>query len=311
MKRFLYLVFLLSTSLIVLIGCDQDTKPKSEGPILAEINDGVVTQGDFLKEIERVPEWARNQFQSEEGKKKFLDELVKRELIYQHAIKMKINNDSDYLTKVEDFKKMTLVSIVLKKEVEEKAKLNAGEIKAFFDQNEDKFTVGTKIRASHILVGTEEEANDILDKLNKGEKFEKLAELSKDTGSAQKGGDLGYFGRGQMVPEFEQAAVSLKPGELSKPVKTRFGYHVIKLVDIQKGEPANFDQAKESIGKQLLGEKRKKAFESFVDKLKVDTKVTTHETEIAAITLPWEQSAEPEQTEAPTPAPVPAEAEQK
>ncbi len=299
MKRLLYLIFLLSTAFIVLIGCDKEQTPKSEGPVLAEIDGGVVTEGDFLKEIERVPEWARNQFQDEEGKKKFLDELVKRELIYQHAIQMKLDNDSDYLSKVEDFKKMTLVSIVLKKEVEEKAALSDAEVKAFFDQNADKFTVGTKIRASHILVGTEQEAVDILDRLNKGEKFEKLAELSKDTGSAQKGGDLGYFARGQMVPEFEQAAASLKPGEVSKPVKTRFGFHVIKLVDIQKGEAANFEQSKESISKQLLGEKRKKVFETFVDKLKADIKITTHEDKIAAIALPWDQAAEPLQAEEP------------
>ncbi len=299
MKRLLFLIFLLSTALIVFIGCDQAKQPKSEGPILAEIDGGVVTQDDFLKEIERVPEWARNQFQDDEGKKKFLDELVKRELIYQHALQMKLDNDSDYLDKVEDFKKMTLVSIVLKKEVEEKAALDETEVKAFFDQNSDKFTVGTKIRASHILVGTEQEADDILDRLKKGEKFEKLAEMSKDTGSAQKGGDLGYFARGQMVPEFEQAAASLKPGEVSKPVKTRFGYHVIKLVDIQKGEAANYEQSKESIGKQLLGEKRKKVFETFVEKLKKDIKITTHETEIAAIKLPWDTAAEPQQAEEP------------
>lgn len=300
MKRFLHLIFLLSAAIIVLIGCDQAEQPKSKkGPVLAEINGGTITQDDFLKEIERVPEWARKQFQNEEGKKKFLDELIKKELIYLHALKMKLDNDSYYLSKVEDFKKMTLVSIVLKKEVEEKAALSDAEVKTFFDQNEDKFTVGTKIRASHILVGTEQEAVDILERLNKGEKFEKLAELSKDTGSAQKGGDLGYFGRGQMVPEFEQAALSLKPGEVSKPVKTRFGYHVIKLIDIQKGEPANFEQSMESIKKQLLGEKRKSVFDSFVKKLKADINITIHENEIGAISLPWEQAGEEPKAEEP------------
>jgi len=302
MKRLLLFALLLSSSLIIFAGCDKATSPKSEGPVLAEVNGSAVTQGDFLKEIERVPEWAREQFKDDEGKKKFLDELVKRELIYQHALKMKLDNDEDYRSKVDDFKKMTLVSIVLKKEVEEKATVDDAEVKVFFDQNADKFTIGTKIKASHILVGTEEEANDISDRLKKGEKFAKLAELSKDTGSAKKGGDLGYFGRGQMVPEFEQAALSLKPGEVSKPVKTRFGYHIIKLVDIQKGEPADFEQSKESIQRQLLGEKRKRVFDSFVDKLKTDIKITTHENEISAIALPWEQTAAPAPAEEPQPA---------
>ena len=297
MKKFILFAFLLTASLTLLTGCDQSQKPASEGPVLAEVNKGVVTQGDFLKEIGRVPDWARDQFKDDEGKKKFLDELVKRELIYQHALDMKLDNDKEYITKVEDFKKMTLVSIVLKKEVEDMAIIDDTEAKAFFDSNADKFTVGTKIKASHILVETEKEANDIIEKLNTGSKFADLAKkLSKDTGSAAKGGDLGYFGRGQMVPEFERAAISLKPGEVSKPVKTRFGYHVIKLIDIKKGEPANFEQSKESIKRQLMGEKRKKIFETFVDKLKETYKVTTHDETLKDIVLPWESPKETEQT---------------
>jgi len=308
MKRPLYFILLLLIPLALLSGCSQDTKPKSEGPVIAEVDGSPIAEGDFIKEISRVPEWAREQFKDDEGKKKFIDELIKRELIYQYAQKMKLNNDADYLSKVEEFKKMTLVSMVLKKEVEEKSNVDDSEVRAFFDQNADKFTIGTKIKASHILVGTEEEAKDIEDRLSKGEKFGTLAkELSKDTGSAPKGGDLGYFGRGQMVPEFEQAALSLKPGEVSAPVKTRFGYHVIMLVDIQKGDPANFEQSKDSIKKQMLGEKRKKVFDSFVDKLKSDAKVSTNDETIAALTLPWEQAA-PAPAEA---APVTEATEQK
>ncbi len=300
MNKILYFIVLLFIPLALLSGCSQDTAPKSEGPVIAEVDGNPITEGDFLKEIGRVPEWAREQFKDDEGKKKFIEELIKRELIYQHAQKMKLDNDADYLSKVEEFKKMTLVSIVLKKEVEEKSEMNDAEVKAFFDQNAEKFTIGTKIKASHILVGTEEEAKSVSARLNKGDKFEKLAkELSKDTGSAPKGGDLGYFGRGQMVPEFEQAALSLKPGEVSAPVKTRFGYHVIKLADIKKGDPANFEQSKDSIKKQLLGEKRKRIFEAFVDKLKAGSKVITKDDTIAGLTLPWEQAAPAEAQPAP------------
>ncbi len=295
MKKLMYFILMLLIPLALLSGCSSETKEtKSEGPVIAEVEGSAITSEDFLKEIGRVPEWAREQFKDDAGKKKFIDELVKRELIYQHAQKMKLDNDADYLSKVKEFKKMTLVSIVLKKEVEEKSAMDESEVRAFFDQNADKFTVGTKIKASHILVGTEDEAKDVVAKLDKGEKFEELAKtLSKDTGSAPKGGDLGYFGRGQMVPEFEQAALSLKPGEVSKPVKTRFGFHVIKLADVKKGEPADYDQSKESISRQLLGEKRKKIFEAFVGKLKADAKVTLNDDTIGELTLPWEETAPP------------------
>ena len=102
-------------------------------------------------------------------------------------------------------------------------------------------------------VETEEKAKTLIDKISSGEKFAKLAkENSKDKGSAEKGGDLGYFGRGKMVPEFERATLGLKVGELSSPVKTRFGFHVIKLTAIKEGDPANFEQA--AVKTRLLAE---------------------------------------------------------
>jgi peptidyl-prolyl cis-trans isomerase C len=304
MKRPLYLILFLASISLFFFGCDQIkqfTGSDSDSPVIAKIDSARITQDDFVKEISRVPEWARSQFKDKEGKKKFLEELIKRELIYLEAKKMNLDKNKEYMDKVEEFEKMTLVSLILKKEVEEKSAIDDAEVKTFFDQNADKFTIGTKIRASHILVKTEKEAKDLLSKIKEGKNFAELAKaLSQDPGSAQKGGDLGYFERGRMVPEFEQAALSLKPGEISNPVKTRFGYHVIKLVDVKKGEPANFEQSVESIRRQLISEKRKNLFDAYIEKLQGQTEITRNEAEIAAITLPWEKAGTPapEQTPA-------------
>ena len=91
--------------------------------------------------------------------------------------------------------------------------------------------MATHIRAFHILVKTEEEIKEIQDEINKGASFEKMAQLKSICPSGKKGGDLGWFGRGQMVREFEKAAFDLEKGEISQPVKTEFGWHLIKLVD--------------------------------------------------------------------------------
>ncbi len=89
--------------------------------------------------------------------------------------------------------------------------------------------MGNKIKCSHILVQKQSHAIAILDKIKKGEKFGKLArELSIDTGSAKRDGNLGFFGRGKMVKEFETAAFNLQMGQISEPIKTQYGYHVIK-----------------------------------------------------------------------------------
>ncbi len=89
--------------------------------------------------------------------------------------------------------------------------------------------MGNKIKCSHILVQKQSDAITILDRIKKGEKFGKLArELSSDTGSAKRDGNLGFFGRGKMVKEFETAAFNLQIGQISEPIKTQYGYHIIK-----------------------------------------------------------------------------------
>ena len=291
MKRFFYSVILLLFTAALFTGC---LEGKSDSPVIAKVNKDKLTQEDFLAEIGRVPEWARGQFEGQEGKEKFLDELIKRELIHQDAVQMKLDKDKDYISKVKEFEKMTLVSLVLQKEIEEKANVSDEEVKAFFKENEAKFRIGTEIRASHILVETEDQAKNIITRINKGETFEKMAKAySKDTGSAERGGDLGFFGRGKMVPEFEQAAMSLKVGGLSGPVKTRFGFHVIKLAAIKEGAPANFDQSKDSIHKQLISTKRKQLFDSYIEKLQSSGKIEKDQKVLMSTTLPWEKAAAP------------------
>ncbi len=90
-----------------------------------------------------------------------------------------------------------------------------------------------KVRASHILVKTEVDANSLLFDVKNGKSFEEAAKEKSICPSGKRGGDLGWFGRGQMVKEFENAAFALKKGEISRPVKTQFGWHIIKLVDVQ------------------------------------------------------------------------------
>ncbi len=91
--------------------------------------------------------------------------------------------------------------------------------------------MASEVKANHILVKTEQEANDLLNKMNAGDSFEVLAKAYSQCPSGKKGGDLGFFGRGRMAKEFENAAFNLEVGQVSKPVKTQFGYHLIKVTD--------------------------------------------------------------------------------
>ena len=116
------------------------------------------------------------------------------------------------------------------------------------------------MRARHILVETEEEAEQALDRLRAGEVFTDVArEVSQDPGSAQHGGDLGWFGRGQMVPSFEDAAFALQPGELSEPISSTFGYHIIQVEErdpARELSPETLSQREAAASQQWLAEQR-------------------------------------------------------
>lgn len=140
---------------------------------------------------------------------------------------------------------------------------------------EDRRTIepGERIHASHIVTKTYEEAQEILERLKKGEKFEKLAKEKSIGPSAENGGDLGYFKRGDMVSEFENVAFNLKIGELSDIVQTDYGYHIIKVVGREALSPVEVSAVKENIKNKLLRDKMEKAYFDWIDKLKKEANI--------------------------------------
>jgi peptidyl-prolyl cis-trans isomerase C len=268
------LVFILTIPLLfAFIACAKKEEQK-QGPYLAMVGNTKITQADLEREIKNLPEFAQKLFEGGEGKERFLNELVKKELLYQEALKKGMDKDPEYQKKVEDFKKLTLIGQLLEKEIESKAKVTEPDAKAYYEKHKAELASVSQIKASHILVKTEAEAKKISETLKKGADFAELAKKNSiDPGSAKNGGDLGYFSPGQMVPEFEQAAAKLKPGEISEPVKTKFGYHIIKVTDKKMGKPVDFEKVKNAIMQRLSAEKQKEVFDGYVEGLKKSYKV--------------------------------------
>lgn len=156
----------------------------------------------------------------------------------------------------EDIKEDIEVNIQIEKLLEPQIEITDEEMQTYFDENKDSFAQTKQVKASHILVEDEETAKEVKEKLDNGDDFAELAkEYSTDPGSAESGGDLGFFGEGSMVAEFEEAAFSMKVDEISDPVKTEHGYHIIKVTDIKEAAEANFEKSKEEIKGILLDEK--------------------------------------------------------
>ena len=280
MKRVAVVCFLA----LALVSCSKK-QAEQKGPYLAKIDNTAITQADFDREFRSLPDYAQQMFSNASGRERFLNEIVNKELLYKEALKKGLDKGPDFTKKVEEFKKLTLVSEVFDKEIMAKAKVSDQDVKDYYEKNRDDFVVAREIRASHILVKTEEEAQKVLERLKKGEKFDVVAKaVSIDTASARNGGDLGFFTKGQMVPEFEQAAAMLKVGQTtSAPVKTQFGFHIIKVTDKKTGAPVEFEKVRDMISQKLSGEKQKAAFDIYLSDLKKSYKVEINKEALSAL----------------------------
>ncbi|AGE76773.1 TPA: peptidylprolyl isomerase PrsA [Bacillus thuringiensis] len=243
---------LAATSVIALSACGTSSSDK-----IVTSKAGDITKEEFYEQMKN----------SQTGKQTLNNMVMEKVLIKNYKVedkdvdkkfdemKKQYGDQFDTLMKQQGIKEETIKNSVRAQLAQEKAveqSITDKDLKAKFEDYKKE------IKASHILVKDEETAKKVKDELAQGKSFEELAkQYSEDTGSKEKGGDLGFFGPGKMVKEFEEAAQKLKKGEVSEPVKTQFGYHIIKVTD--NHADATFDKAKADIKKALVQEKTQDA----------------------------------------------------
>jgi len=193
--------------------------------------------------------------------------IASEHIISKEAEKSDIKNTPEVKEKIAAAEKQIIIEAYLK--VKTKELVSDDKLKAAYDARVK--SSGEEVHARHILVKTEEEAKEIEKKLKKGAKFEDIAkEKSQDKSSGAEGGDLGWFTADKMVPEFSKAAFALEAGKISEPVKSDFGWHIIKVEERRKSTPPSFEQLKP----ELMQELGNKAVAEYVNGIMKNVKVT-------------------------------------
>lgn len=261
----------------LVIGLAAPLAAQAQDKVLAKVDGQAITEKDvaaasasLAQQLAQMPEEGR--------KRAVLDRLIDMRIIAAGAAKAGLDQSDAFKARMEQVRTQLLVNEFVKSKVE--TAITEDAIKARYDKDAKSFDPPEELHARHILVKEEAEAKQIIADLAKGGDFAKIAaEKSQDPGSGAQGGDLGFFGPGEMVPEFENAAKALKAGEVTKePVKSQFGWHVIKLEEKRKQPIPPLDEVREQVKQALVGE----TFTKMLDDMKKASKIEIDEAAVKA-----------------------------
>jgi len=225
-----------------------------ENKVLAIVDGREVKESDLQSLMQNLGQNAA-QFAGEEGKKHLINEIVAQELLYSDALANKKDTDEAFLSVLEQMKKSLLIQYAANN-LMASVTADDAEVKAFFDNNPDAFKPQPTANAKHILVEDKETAEKALEEIKGGLSFADAAKKYSSCPSKENGGELGEFARGQMVPEFEDVAFNMKAGEISEPIQTQFGYHIIELISVSDSKDVDFEEVKDQVKAQCITAKQ-------------------------------------------------------
>jgi len=260
----------LICSLILTLGLGTILPARAaDDPVVAVVGNEKITLSQFQQEIANLPPNLRQMAGNQKVKKEFLDQLATTRLLYQEGVDQGLLKDPKVQKQIQDTTRKIVLGTLLQKEIEGRIKPpTEKQMKQYYQQHINEFRQEKQVRASHILVKEKATADKLEAQLQKGADFATLAKENSTCPSSSQGGDLGFFTRKRMVKEFSDAAFALKPGQISQPVKTKFGYHIIKVTEVKEASAKPFAEVKTAIRNKLAQEEKGRIFEEYVNSLK-------------------------------------------
>ncbi|HCX65292.1 MAG TPA: peptidylprolyl isomerase [Eubacteriaceae bacterium] len=235
---------------------------------LATVNGKEITESDIDGLLQSLPPEQAQQYNTPQGKQGVLEELIAHELFYLDALDKKLNEEDQFKKELEVAREKLLKSYAISTHLRQ-ADVTEEEMKQYYDENKENFVEPAQYNAKHILVDTKEEHDKIMDSLNEQTfSFDALAKAHSKCPSKDKGGDLGQFAKGQMVPEFDEAIENMELNEIKGNVKTQYGYHIILLKDRKPEREIPYEEIKPRIQQFILGNKQNELFTNKIAELK-------------------------------------------
>ena len=236
--------------------------------VIAKVGNKEFTNEDFQRFLSSLdPNIVRHFMNEENGFETILKEMLNQELMLHYAEDENLEDDEEFQRVFQTTKENLLKNYAYQKIITSAPEPTEEEIKEYFEAHK-KDLEKTFVNASHILVEDQKTAEDIKAKIDNGENFEELAKEYSTCPSKDKGGNLGDFCQGQMVPEFDEVVFKMEEGEVAGPVQTQFGFHVIKLNKINATQNPDLDTARENIIVELKRVKQLNAYQTKVEELK-------------------------------------------
>jgi peptidyl-prolyl cis-trans isomerase C len=252
--------------LLPLVGC---TPPQAEERVVAFVNGKPITQTELDHEWADLPDATKARYEKEGGRQVFLKELVDHEMLLQEARRQGLDQDDALRDRVRRYKEKLLIDELLKDRMKTTVELTKEELDRYYEQHASELLTPLKVRVAQMLLPNYPAAKDLETQVNRGGDFGKFAQrYSIDYKTKAKGGDLGPYRKGLVIPEVDDAIRTLKPGMISAPIKTEAGYYLVMITALEP-EIIQADLAKrERLRQELLYLKRKQYFDSVIAEIK-------------------------------------------
>ena len=283
MNRGLFRLGYLGVVVFLVCGCalGPGKGPGSGSTVVATVNNRAITLEQLNAGLRSLPRNSSIDPNTSLGRRSVLDTMINQELLLQEAKKAAIPERKDIKEAIKAQSDQLVLNQLIYEKFGRRLDVTDEETEAYYGGNKESFVMPERRHVRHILVDREEMAEKVKKELSEGADFEELVEEYAVEEGKKNGGDLGYIEKSNIIPEFGDAAFSLKLDEVGGPVKTQLGYHVIQVLDIKEPEQLDFDSVRDAIKRLLMLQKQEALVGSWVNEIKAKADITVKGSELA------------------------------